>query len=161
MASPAGFRRRRKQVIVGRVGVRGYLAAQPDRVAVGVGEHADVDLWRDLAGYITVSCAGGEQALPSRIEILDIGVRHWTGACTHRLGRHFEAVDVLADVVGLVRMRCAEQRAVHVLGGGEVGHGDHETADRGTHRLLLRADVLPGADGTTLATATGARLLDS
>jgi hypothetical protein len=73
-----------------------------------------------------------------RVEILDVGVGHRsTGDVAWSQG-DLEAVNVVPDVVGLVGVRRAEQRGVDGLGSVQVGHRDHQAADRGTHVRLLR-----------------------
>ena len=53
-------------------------AAQADRVAVGVGEHAHPRLGCDFARGAPLGCAGREQGCAGCVEILDVGVGHRT-----------------------------------------------------------------------------------
>ena len=84
-------------------------AAQADRVAVRVGEHADPGLGCDFARGAPLRCAGREQGCAGCVEILDVGVGHWTAGRLAWSQADLEAVDVVPDVVGLIQ--CAACRA--------------------------------------------------
>src|SRR6185312_4622712 len=116
---------------------RGLLSAQAERVAVRVSEHADTRVWCDLTRGVTLRCTSREQGLAGGVEILDIGEGHRPPACTCWIEADLEAVDVVADVIRLVGVRCAEQRGIHGLGRVQVRHRDHQAADGGTHVDLL------------------------
>jgi hypothetical protein len=116
--------------------------AQADRVSVGVGEHAHPRLGRDLTRGAALDCTSGEQGLAGRVQIVDVGEGHRSIGVVARIQADLESVEVVPDVLGLVGVRRAQQGGVDGLGGVQVGHRDHQAADRGTHVQLLRGTAV-------------------
>jgi hypothetical protein len=85
------------------------------------------------------------QGRPGRVEILDVGERDRSPGHVARSQGDLEAVHVVPDVVRLVGVRRAEQCGVDRLRGLDVGHGDHQAADRRTHARLLYGAAVGGA----------------
>jgi hypothetical protein len=90
-------------------------AAEADRVAVGVGEHADPHLGRDLTWGAALGRTGREEARAGRVEILDVGVGHGPAGRVVGSQADLEAVDVVPDVIRLIHMGRIEQRRVDGL----------------------------------------------
>jgi hypothetical protein len=119
---------------------RRLSAAEADRVAVGVGEHADSRLRCHLPGGDALGRASGEEGCPGCVEILDVGVGHGSVGRLAWSEADLEAVDVVSDVLGLIGVRRAEQRGVDGFCDAQIGHRDHQAADRRTHVRLLSGE---------------------
>ena len=84
------------------------LAAQAYRVAVGVGEDTHPRSGCDLARGVAFGCSRGQQGFAGGVEVVDIGEGYGASAVAGRIEADLEAIDVVADVVGLIGVRLAQ-----------------------------------------------------